>query len=530
MKLSRFLLSEAKEPDNEGVRVVIMTGTKDPHHPENLYKTATKFRDKCKEKGIPYFIAYSDRCYLSKKDDKWYIFNTGDDNGFEIDKNNTVVITRKSVSKLKVSLDTLSQIEKRDIFVVNNRDCIEKCNDKYRTILLLNDIGVRCPRTTLVTNSDIVEKAIDKVGGKFPIIMKTVSGSKGIGVFKADSIEGLKSTLQAIWKITPDTEIIMQEYIGSDGDIRVHVLGNKVIGAMKRLRISGDFRSNYSLGSEIEKIKLTDEQKELAILASKAVGGIWTGVDIIQSGNKSYVIEVNSSPGTDGIEKVTGKDIVGKVLDFVTDRNKWIRPTVEVGYIETIYIEGFGNLKAKLDTGNGGHCVLHTDKVRIEDGNVVWTFNGKEFSKPHEGNKKIKIRGELGKYEERPVIKLDVTFGGRTYKDILFTLTNRSNMTTPVLLNRRFISQANLSVNPQRKYALSLNENLNKLLSEIYKISDLEYAYIENDRDRLNEIRKHADYYSSLLYETNIELRKIGYDNGLIDRNYRFLKIIDMIT
>jgi len=528
-RITDFLLSEGKEANNKGVRLVILTGKKDLHHPNNLYKTAGKFVEKCKERGIKYFVAYSDSCYIAKKEDedKWFIYNSGDEKGFELNKENTVVLTRKSVANLQFSLDTLSQIEKRDIYVINSRDCIEKCNDKYRTILLLNDAGVQCPKTALVADQEMLDIAIDKVGGRFPVVMKTISGSKGIGVFKAESIESLKSTLQAIWKMNPSTEILMQEYIGSDGDIRVHVLGGKVIGAMKRLRISGDFRSNYSLGSEIEKIKLTDEQKEMAILASKAVGGIWTGVDIIQSGKQNYVIEVNSSPGTEGIEKITGKDIVGKVLDYITDRNKWVKQTREIGYIKTITIEEFVNLKAKMDTGNGSYCVIHTDKVEIKDGKAFWTYNGKEYSHPYIGNKKVKIRGIFDKYDERPIIKLDVTFGGVTYKDVPFTLANRGNMSTPVLMNREFIKRANLSINPQKRYSATIKENIDKLLKEINEINDLEYSYLEGRSDRVSEIMKKAGYYSSLIRDVNILIKESGLYVGYIDRNNRLLKILE---
>ena len=532
MRITDFLLSEKKEPDTKGVTLVILTGKKDSHHPKNLYKTAGKFQAKCKERGIKCFVAYSDSCYLQKdgEEDVWTIYNSGDDKGFILDKEKTVVLTRKSVANLKFSLDTLSQIEKRDIYVVNSRDCIEKCNDKYRTILLLNDAGVQCPKTALVADEAMLDKAIDKVGGKFPVVMKTISGSKGIGVFKADSMEGLKSTLQAIWKMNSTTEILMQEYIGSDGDIRVHVLNGSVIGAMKRLRISGDFRSNYSLGSEIEKIKLTDEQKEMAILASKAVGGVWTGVDIIQSGKQNYVIEVNSSPGTEGIEKVTGKDIVGKVLDFITDRNKWVKQTREVGYIETVHIEGFGDVKSKMDTGNGGHCVIHTDKVDIKDGMANWTYDGKSYSHKYVGSKNIKIRGVLDKYDERTVVNLDVTFGGVTYKDVPFTLANRSNMSTPVLMNRAFIKRANLSINPQRRFSVTLREDteeISGLLKELSEINDLEYVYLEGITERLDEIRTKKDYYCSLIRDVNLKITESGLYGGYVERNKRMLKILE---
>lgn len=484
MKLTDFLMSEQAEPTNKSdIRLIMFTKMKNKANPDDQYKITSAFIDRCKANNMEYYVTYIDSCYFEEDaNGVGRIYNLGDTEGFEVNSN-TVVMSRNA-GGYTLSMDILSQLENRGLFMINPRHCIESCNDKYLAYLLMCDNDIPSPRTVMVSGDTPLDIAFKKIGGKFPVVLKTITGSKGVGVFLAESWEGLKSTLQAFWKLN-SSEIIMQEYLNSQYDIRIHVLGGKVIGAMKRLRIKEDFRSNFSLGGEVGKIVLTDEQKQIAKSAAKAVGAVWCGVDMIESGGKNYIIEINSSPGTKGIEKATGKSITDKVFNYITDKEKWIRPTTEVGYIENISIEGFGKLKAKFDTGNGGHCVIHTDKVDTDGTTIKWTHGGKDYTHNHLGNKNMKIRGVLDKYDERPVVSLDVTFNGTTYTDVKFSLTNRSNMSTPVLMNREFIKRAHLSINPQKRYAVvfreatKLHDALDGLAPLNEEIADLELKILE---------------------------------------------------
>jgi hypothetical protein len=270
----------------------------------------------------------------------------------------------------------------------------------------------------------------------------------------ADSWAGMKSTLQTIWKINPETEILIQEYIDAKFDMRVHVLGNKVIAAMKRYKIEDDFRSNYSLGGKVEKLELTSEQEKIAIEAAKAVGGIWVGVDMMEEDGKLFVIEINSSPGTDGIEKATKKNITEMVVDYVVDKKNWIKSTTEVGFLEKVSIDGIGSIDAKMDIGNGSYCVIHAEDVKIDGDTVTWKFKGKKMKSKLETTKNFTVGGVRNSVESRPVVRLDITLGDTTYKNIRFTLSNRDDMTTPILLNRMIIRRAGLTINPQKRYVL----------------------------------------------------------------------------
>jgi ribosomal protein S6--L-glutamate ligase len=322
------------EANEDIVKIVVLTSHKDGGEEEGggLHKTAKIIKQTCIDKNIPYYLVFCENAFITKDDnDNSYIHNIDDKKGFKISKKDTVVLVRGSVASSKSSLDLLSQIERREIFCVNNRQTIEECSDKFRTILKIADAGLLAPKTSLVTNEKGLKAAFERVGETFPIVMKTLTGAKGIGVFKADTWEGMRSTLQTIWKINPDTEIILQKFIDAGFDIRVHVLGGKVIAAMKRFKIKEDFRSNYSLGGKVEKLELTPEQEDAAIIAAKAVGAVWAGVDImIDKNDNIFIIEVNSSPGTEGIIKATGKPIMDMFMDYILNKKHWRFKTTEV--------------------------------------------------------------------------------------------------------------------------------------------------------------------------------------------------------
>jgi hypothetical protein len=190
-------------------------------------------------------------------------------------------------------------------------------------------------------------------------------------------------------------------------------------------------------------------------LEEDRVGATWAGVDILKTKEgKLYVLEINASPGTEGIEKSSGVKVTEKVIKFITNKDNWLKTPTECGYIETVNIESMGDMKAKMDTGNGSYCVIHSDKWEIKGNYVTWTNNGNTYEHKLDGMKRVRTMGQM---EERPSILLNVTFNGDTYKDVKFTISNREQMSTPILLNRTFIRQANLVINPAKKYALSLS-------------------------------------------------------------------------
>jgi hypothetical protein len=245
-------------------------------------------------------------------------------------------------------------------------------------------------------------------------------------------------------------------------DYRVHVLDGKIIASMTRGKVKGDFRSNVTQGGDVNEVKLTKLEVEQCLLAAKAVDGRWVAVDFIPSKDREkeppFILEVNHSPGTKGIETAMAGSkekgdkehpLLNLLIDHFSQKKfHWSHPT-QVGYIEMVTIEPFGQLTAKLDTGNYRYPVLHADKYKIDGKNITFTSFGKTIKTKLIGDYVSKTMvGE----DERPLVKLNYEFAGKKYGEITFGLDERDGLTTDVLLNRRLMNKMNVMVNPNRKF------------------------------------------------------------------------------
>ena len=425
------------------------------------FHTAKRFEEEAKKAGHEIYILQVETAYITFENGIYKIYNKDDKEGFEINKD-TIAIVRGTVRLKKSWLDLLSRLEKIGLCMVNSRNTVAVSSDKYRTYLKLQDAGLTQPKTVLISSVDTWKESLEALDTKFPIIMKTLEGSKGVGVLFVESERSLDSLIQLLFNENEDVDLLIQEYVKTDGDIRVIVLGNEVIGSMKRSVIEGDFRSNVSQGAKVKEYPLTELEREHCLLASKAIGGSWTAVDFIPSKNPKtkppYIIEVNHSPGTEGIEEATGDNIVKKVITYFSNPKNRIPVAQEVGRFERIELKGLGEIVANFDTGNSARAIMHTDNWEVKGKNVVWESFGKTYT--HKLVKMMKF--EQGKWSwssetpiERPVILLDVEFNGTTYKDHEFLLDERGHKTTKCLMNQRFMRRSNIMINPAKTFVVS---------------------------------------------------------------------------
>ena len=300
----------------------------DPEDPDEPEKTADKIIDEGKKLGCTGFKvdingAYSD---ITEKGER-FIYDK-DGKSFFVDKN-TLVFVRAPVTRRKSWSDLLTQFEREDICCVNNRHCMESTSDKYRTSLILAEQQLNQPKNVLIHHQDKSLDALDRLDTKFPIILKTLTGSLGVGVVKIESEESLNATTQLMHKLDNDMGVLLQEFIPATYDVRVQVVAGKIHGAIKRPIVKRDFRSNVSLGSEPVAHTLTKLEEEQCIQAAKAVDGLWVGVDFIPAKDRHkdlpYFIEINSTPGTKGYTKATGMNICKDVIKTFMDRAYWLR-------------------------------------------------------------------------------------------------------------------------------------------------------------------------------------------------------------
>jgi len=420
------------------VAIITVADSKDPK--ENT--TADLITKACKKKGI-----------------KCIIVNT-----------KSTIITQKD----EAGLSLISSFQNSQAFMINTRAAMLTCDNKLTTALLFEKFGLPTPRTAFVSNENNIKTALDKVGGKFPIILKTLTGTQGVGVIKIESYEGLVATLQAMWKL--EAEVLIQEYMPSDFDVRTFVVDNKIFASTKRTHSSYDFRSNTHRGAEAEPYKLNDEEMEMVLKAARLSRAYMVGVDHIIFKNKPYLLEINGSPGSgadyEGYSyedyysdakpsgRIDGETMMSNVIDWVKERKHWDRQSlIECGWLETVDLDEVGKVRVKFDTGNGSKaCALHADEILESKGKIVkWKYEGKTFTKPRFGKSEIYRANAEGEEpsEVRPTVLMDITFNGATYKDIEVGLDSRPRSASDLLVNRDLMRMMNVSVNPNRTFVLS---------------------------------------------------------------------------
>ncbi len=210
----------------------------------------------------------------------------------------------------------IRQFEVMNRFCLNNSAAISRSRDKMASTQLLASQGIELPITAFAHNPDNIDDLIAEVGGS-PLVIKLVEGSQGIGVVLAETDNAARSVIQAFMGL--NANIMVQEFIqeAQGSDIRCFVIGDKVVAAIKRQSREGEFRSNLHRGGTASEECLTPQETATAVRAAKIMGLNVCGVDLLRSRRGPLVIEVNSSPGLEGIENATGKDIAGLMIEFI---------------------------------------------------------------------------------------------------------------------------------------------------------------------------------------------------------------------
>jgi ribosomal protein S6--L-glutamate ligase len=215
------------------------------------------------------------------------------------------------------------QMEMQGMYTVSSSIAINRTRDKLRSMQLLSKAGVAIPKTVFSRNTADIDDLIEMVGG-VPVIIKLARGTHGNGVVLAETKRMAKSALQALYLHNEDgTNILLQEFIKESAgtDIRAFVVGGRVVASMKRQSLDDDFRSNLHKGGEGTVVKLTEEERKMAVKAARAMGLNVAGVDMMRSARGPLVLEVNASPGF-GIEKVTGRDVATPIIEYIEQNAK----------------------------------------------------------------------------------------------------------------------------------------------------------------------------------------------------------------
>ncbi len=251
------------------------------------------------------------RCYMNITSNAPSIHYKGEElEGFD------AVIPRIGASVTFYGTAVLRQFEMMGVYPLNESVAISRSRDKLRSLQLLSRKGIGLPISGFANKPDDIEDLIKMVGGA-PLVIKLLQGTQGIGVVLAETRSAAKSVIESFLGL--NASVLVQQFIKEAGgaDIRCFVVGEKVVAAMKRQGAEGEFRSNIHRGGSASLVSITPEERKTAIRSANTMGLNVCGVDILRAEHGPVVMEVNSSPGLEGIEKATEKDIAGSIIQFI---------------------------------------------------------------------------------------------------------------------------------------------------------------------------------------------------------------------
>lgn len=450
---------------------------------EDKNDTVYKLEKQAQKRGMTFYKVKLGEAFVIDNDlfgDKITIHNfDGEGNKINVKPSETICIVRGGALTDIAGKGLTKSLEEAGMFMINRYVPMELCANKFTSSIALKKAGISTPRTALVTNEQSIDIAMKEIGGKLPVIAKTITGAEGIGVMKIESKESLTSVLQGLWK--HNAEIILQEFMDIEYDVRTLVLDGQIFAAMKRMQsIKGDFRTNKSLGNQYEPYDLSEEEKKIVLKAAETSGCYWCGVDTIVNDGKVYVLEVNGSPGTgdsneisymnyygDKKTKVNGSKMVDNLLDYVSDKKNWSFPKTSIGFVEWVKVEGM-KFKAKLDTGNtAGGISIHATDIKKEGNKVSFKINGKKFVKPIKEIAKVQFGGG-DESEHRIYVDLNISIGNRKAKPARFNLDDRSDATYDVLINKGYMEDNNFVIDPSKKFTLEESRKRVNTFREMY--------------------------------------------------------------
>jgi ribosomal protein S6--L-glutamate ligase len=278
------------------------------------------------------------------------------------------VLPRIGASVTYFGTAVVRQFQQMDVFCANSADGILNSRDKLRSFQILSKHKVGIPPTTFVKNKEDVLPAIERVGGA-PVVIKLLEGTQGIGVLLAHTLEMATSIIELLQ--SQKQNILIQKFVAeSKGkDIRAIVVGDQVVAAMRRVAQGQEFRSNVHRGGVAEKVELNDEYIQTAIRASRLMGLGIAGVDMLEGATGPQIMEINSSPGLEGIEGCTGLDVAGSIVDYIAAQVDY--PEIDLRQRLTVS-KGYGVTEIHIPEGSSyvGQTILDSG-LRDKDINVL---------------------------------------------------------------------------------------------------------------------------------------------------------------
>lgn len=470
--------------------IIVFTNDRDPKNNKtlkNIYDAVDALK-KAKCEIVPEVHVFIAADIDADDDENEIIITDGDEKMVIKDESNidTLIFSRLGVQDEDQCEHIVKVLQDRGFLVLNPVQYSALACNKYDSAVLFKKGDIPQPRFSLMTkdvlyDEKLYEEAMKELYPKwdikdsdknedFMVVMKILDGHGGTGVALIDG-KRIYAVLQMIFAIDPEQRILLQKKEEADGgDIRVHVLTLRdkqiILAAMKRVKLGGDFRSNVSLGAEAEPVKLTPEQEQIALRTAQLSKLPWCAVDImplVKGSNKeigdNVVLEINASPGTDGISKVIKTNFVNVLLNELDDPSAFYLQDKIAGFMESVTID-FGNgvskeFLAKLDTGNSTKAsTLEVGEFKEAGKYIEFNMEGKPIKLEKIGKSKAKAGEEI--YERPIVVVPQITLGLRKLNNVPIALVkSRDNKTTNLLLNRDVMSKMGYVVHPNNAHILT---------------------------------------------------------------------------
>lgn len=487
---------EPKEYKNIFKHIIVFTNDRDPKNNKTLKNIIDAIETLKKKKAsiVPELHIFVAAEMIA--DDREEIIELSDgDEKFVINNQtnlDTLVFSRLGVQGEDQCEHIVKLLQDRGFLVLNPVQYAALASDKYDTACLLEKGEIPQPRFCLMTKDILYDEKLYNESMKeiYPewnekdqdkneelmFVCKILDGHGGTGVALIDG-KRILAWLQLVFAIDPQRRLILQKKEEADGgDIRVHVLTLRdkqvILACMKRIKIASDFRSNVSLGASAEPVKLTPEQEQIALKTAQLSRLPWCAVDImplVPGSNKelgdNVVLEINASPGTDGISNVIKENFISILLNELDDPSEFMLQDKTAGFIESVKVKFDDGIEkdflAKLDTGNSTTaCVLEVGEFEDKDNKITITVDGKKitFDKVNGSKVVVSSEDEEGTHSfERPVIELkELTLGLRKILHPRVAIVkSRGKKTTNMLLNRDTLAKLGYVVHPNNSHILT---------------------------------------------------------------------------
>ena len=425
--------------------------------------------EECEKRKIPCHIINTQEAWVSKNDlEKGTLLVSnldGKDTEVEFELANTICFVRAGVLEDETGLALLSTFENAGAFMINTRDGMLTCDNKMSAYISFERDNIPTPRTALISNEKGLLHAHERLGGKYPVIMKTLTGTQGIGVSIVESEKSMISVAQSLWKF--GAALLLQEFMKFDFDIRTIVVNGKILASTKRTSAKKDFRSNRHREATTQPYKLSNDERKLVLDAARSVGAYMVGVDHAIVNGEHFILECNGSAGLGSefglyntfrddesyVGEAKPKKIMKELFDYISqDVHRKHSFNKESGFHERVVIDGYGPIRAKFDTGNGTHASMFVvDKIDVSGKTVKWEKDGKKFTSKLQGTSHPTHNEKI---DERPIVLVDITFNNKFYTDVPIGLSTKDSKST-FLINRDLITRFKVNVNPNRKFVLS---------------------------------------------------------------------------